>query len=812
MGAGGAGRGSRVGNGRRAGGERTTSGLRLLERVGDLIGASEDLQETLENIVQVIAERMRTEACSLYVLDERSGLLTLWATYGLDEDAVGRVQMRTDEGLTGLVVETVDAVAVADAPAHPRFKFFPETREERFHSFLGVPILERRSVLGVLVVQTLRRRDFTSDETRLLRTIASQLGQLLVQARLLDALQAREREQEDFRRRAVEVLRRLPGERGGIVRERDRWSAERDPGERLRGITASPGFGIGSAHILHPQVILTEIEDVPAEDAGRELARLDHAVEVAERDIERQKERLEAVLPDATGKIFDAYAMMLRDESFLARVRESIGEGATAEYAVRRTVEELVGTLESVEDAYLRERAVDVRDIGQRLLRILLAIESDGAGGPPEDSVLVAREVTLTDLAEIDPTRLTGIALATGAATSHATILAKSLEIPTVVGVERLLDAVAEGDIVIVDGNAGVVYRDPGPEVVREYERLEGDYRAFNEGLGELHDLPAITTDGHRVVLQANVGLVSDVVLAKRHGAEGVGLYRTEFPFLSFREAPTEQEQTEIYRKVIEGMGGRPITIRTLDLGADKYPAYLHVPPEDNPFLGWRSIRVSLEMPEMFNLQVRAILQAALAGPARILLPMISSLDELRRVRELIEDARDDLTREGIPHAADVPLGVMIEVPSAVEIAPHLAREADFLSIGTNDLIQYVLAVDRNNQKVAPLYQPLHPAVIGSIARCAAAAREAGRPISMCGEMAADPLATLLLLGLGLDELSMEPFFIPVIKKLVRSVSRADAQAVTQEALSLPTVGQVKGAVFDAMRRLGVIELLDMYQ
>ncbi len=811
MGLGGAGRGAPPGGTRRGGGaDRAASGLRLLESVGDLIGASEDLEETLKSIVQVIAERMRTEACSLYLLEPVDGLLSLWATYGLDEDAVGRVQMRTDEGLTGLVVETVDAVAVADAPSHPRFKFFPETREERFHSFLGVPILERRTVLGVLVVQTLRRRSFVADEIRLLRTIAGQLAGLLVQARLLDALQAREREQEDFRRRAVEALRRVPNERAGAAG--DRLNQERDPGERLRGITASPGFGIGAAHILHPQVVLTEIEDAPAQAVDVELARLTHAVEVASRDIERQKERLEAVLPDATGKIFDAYAMMVRDETFLDRVREAIGEGSTAEYAVRRAVEELVHTLERVEDSYFRERAIDVRDVGQRLLRILLEIETDQERVPGAGSVLVAREVTLTDLAEIDPTQLTGIALATGAATSHATILAKSLEIPTVVGVERLLEAVGEGDRIIVDGNAGVVYRQPGPEVVREYERLERDYRAFNERLAELHDLPAVTTDGHRVALHANVGLVSDVVLGRRHGAEGVGLYRTEFPFLSFREAPSETEQVEIYRKVIEGMEGRPITIRTLDLGADKYPAYLHVPPEQNPFLGWRSIRVSLELPELFDAQVRAILRAGLSGPTRILLPMISSLDELRRARELIEDAQDDLKREGIPFSLDVPLGVMIEVPAAVEIAPHLAREADFLSIGTNDLIQYVLAVDRNNQKVAPLYQSLHPAVVGSIARCVTAAREAGKPISMCGEMASDPLATLLLLGLGLDEFSMEPFFIPVIKKLIRSVSKADAVAVAEEALRLPTARQIKGTVFDAMRRLGVIELLDMYQ
>jgi phosphotransferase system enzyme I (PtsP) len=357
-----------------------------------------------------------------------------------------------------------------------------------------------------------------------------------------------------------------------------------------------------------------------------------------------------------------------------------------------------------------------------------------------------------------------------------------------------------------------VVYLSPGPEVVREYERMERDYRAFNENLASLHDLPAVTTDGRRVALLANVGLLGDVVLANRHGAEGVGLYRTEFPFISFREFPTEGEQLDIYRKVIGAMAGKPVTLRTLDVGADKYPTYLHVAREENPFLGWRSIRVSLAMPEFFAQQLRAVLKAATVGPTRLLLPMISSLDELLRVKEMIAEVERALEREGVEHRSSIPLGIMIEVPSAVYLAPQLAAECDFLSIGTNDLIQYLLAVDRNNRRVSPLYQPLHPSVLGSIAKCVRAARGAGKPVSMCGEMAADPMATLVLLGLGLDELSMEPFFIPVVKQLIRSVSYAAAVEIAQQVLQLATVSEIKSAIFDAMRSLGVIELLDMYQ
>jgi phosphotransferase system enzyme I (PtsP) len=790
---------------------RSRHGLRLLEHVSTLIGESENLQETLDSVVQVVAERMRTEACSVYLLDEDATTLTLWATTGLERSAVGRVRMLISEGLTGLVIETMQPVAVPDAPVHPRFKFFPETHEERYHSFLGVPVLERRAPLGVLVVQTLRRRQFTADEISLLRTIAGQLSGVLVQARLLDSLKIKEQEQADFRRRMLDAIRRLQAFERQVER-RSQQSTERDPGERLRGIGASPGFGIGRAHILHPQIELSQIEDRICEDPVAETERFENALAIATRDLERQRDKMNEILPEATSQIFDAHLLMMRDDAVAGRVRELIQEGNAAEYALRRVVEDYLAAFERIEDPYLQERALDVKDIGQRLLRILLGIDGSNERSPDDGSVLVAHELTLTDLSEIDPKMLRGIALATGGVTSHATILAKSFEIPTVVGIEHLLDVTHEGDEVIVDGNAGVVYRSPGPEVIREYERMERDYRAFNEKLESLHDLPAVTTDGRRVALHANVGLLGDVMLANRHGAEGVGLYRTEFPFISFREFPTEQEQYDIYRKVIAALEGKPVTLRTLDLGADKYPAYLHVAREENPFLGWRSIRVSLAMPEFFQLQLRAVLKAALAGPTRLLLPMISSVDELVQVKEMLAEVIRDLEREGVEHQPDIPLGVMIEVPSAVYLAPQLAQECDFLSIGTNDLIQYLLAVDRNNRKVSPLYQPLHPAVLGSIAQCVQAARSAGKPISMCGEMAADPMATLVLLGLGLDELSMEPFFIPVIKQLIRSVSYASAVDLAQQVLQMATVREIKSTIFDAMRSLGVIELLDMYQ
>jgi phosphotransferase system, enzyme I, PtsP len=494
----------------------------------------------------------------------------------------------------------------------------------------------------------------------------------------------------------------------------------------------------------------------------------------------------------------------------LGKVEDLVREGRSAEHSLGCVVEDYVRQFEGLGDDYMRERALDIKDIGQRVLRCLLGVHAAprklGRG-----VILVVAELVLSDLLLIDPSKLKGLALATGGVTSHASILARSLEIPTVIGLENLIETVREGDQLVVDGNSGIVYVNPPADIVREYERLDREYRAFNRELGALVHLPAETIDGRRVTLYANIGLFSDVHLARQHGAEGIGLYRTELPFLSHRDFLTEEEQVDIYVRMVEAMEGRPVTIRTLDLGADKYPTYLKGPREDNPFLGWRSIRISLEMADVFRTQLRAILRASSSGPVRILFPMISSVEEIRRVKEILDEARYELRQRDVPFDDEVPIGIMIEVPSAVSLAPRLIHEVDFFSIGTNDLIQYTLAVDRNNRKVASLYQPLHPAVLRAINYAARAAREAGKPVSICGEMAADPMCTLALVGIGMETLSMGPFFVPVIKRLVRAVDFRGAQRLAQEALELATVKEVKGLLFEGMRELGVIDVIETY-
>lgn len=784
--------------------------LTILEDISTLISHSHDLQETLENIVITVGERMETEVCSLYILDQQKRRLTLFATMGLDRESVGKVSMAIGEGLTGLVIEQMKPVMVVDALAHPRYKYFPETGEERFHSFLGVPLIDQKLPLGVLVVQTSRRREFSRDEIRLLTTISAQVSSIIVQARLLESLRNKELERKEYQKRMVEAMRRLRSYEGKgrekVPKAHHKWRG------RLTGLAASPGFGRGRAYVLQPRMNLSAIKKTKARKPEHEIERFRGAVERGIEQINVVKQRMSHLISKEEGAIFDVYRLILEDPAIIHQIETQIRkEGYVAEYAIRVVFEQYLQSIAQIEDNYLRERTADVKDAAQRLLENLSGA-TDHHLEIPKDAVLVAEDLSPADLSMLEGDHFRGIILATGGVTTHASILAKSFEIPSVVAIEELMDSVHQSDSIIVDGNSGVVYINPSQEVIREYDRLERDYAALNRELEELKDEPAETIDGHRISLYANIGLLSDIAFAHLHGAQGVGLYRTEIPFLTHRDFPSEEEQYSLYKRVMEGMVGKPVTIRTLDIGADKYPSYMRsVRAEPNPFLGWRSIRISLEVEEIFKTQLRAILRVGALGRVRLLIPMISSLEEIQKVKELLSEAKDDLEREGTPFDSQMELGIMVEVPSAVQLAERFLREVDFLSIGTNDLIQYLLAVDRSNRRVASLYEPLHPAVLSALNSTIEAGKREGKRVAMCGEMAGDPLCALLLLGMGLEEFSMGSLYIPAIKKTVRSTTYQAAKAAAQIVLQMDTVGEIKRYLFEQMRELGMVELLEMY-
>jgi phosphotransferase system, enzyme I, PtsP len=790
---------------------KTLPHLTILEDISALISHSHDLEQTLNQIAAIVAGRMETEVCSIYIFDQHTTRLTLCATEGLDKESVGKVSMGIGEGLTGLVLERMKPVMVVDALAHPRYKYFPETHEEHFHSFLGVPLIESKRPLGVLVVQTSRRRQFARDEIRLLTTISNQVSGIIVQARLADSLKTKEEERKEYEKRMVDAMRKLRSyERKRPDRKaktRQRWHG------RLVGLAASPGFGRGRAYVLEPRMDLGAIPEKKVRNRHHEIERFRSAVERGIEQITVVKTRMSRLISKEESAIFDVYRLILEDPAIIQQIENQIRkEGFTAEYAVRLVFERYLQNVAKIEDNYLRERTADIKDAAQRLLENLTGV-SGREIDIPDDAVLVAEDLSPADLSMLEGDHFKAIVLSTGGVTSHASILAKSFEIPSVVAIDGLLEKVHQGDLVIVDGNFGGIYVNPGHEVIREYDRLEKDYLELNRELEELRDLPAETTDGHRVALYSNVGLLSDVAFAHLHGAQGIGLYRTEIPFLAHRDFPSEEEQYALYRRVVEGMAEKPVTIRTLDIGADKYPSYMRsVGVEPNPFLGWRSIRVSLEVEEIFKTQLRAILRVGDLGRVRLLVPMVSSLEEIAKIKELMAEAKDELTREGTPFDRHMELGVMVEVPSAVHLADRFLREVDFLSIGTNDLIQYILAVDRSNRKVANLYEPLHPAVLAALASTIEAGKREGKRVGMCGEMAGDPLSALLLLGMGLEEFSMGALYVPVIKKTIRSISYQAAKATAEIVLQMDTAGEIKKYLFDQMRSLGMVEILEMYR
>jgi phosphotransferase system, enzyme I, PtsP len=785
--------------------------LTILEDISTLISHSHDLQATLNSIVATVAERMGTEVCSIYILDQSKKRLTLRATMGLDDESVGKVSMDIGEGLTGLVIQRMKPVMVVDALAHPRYKYFPETHEEHFHSFLGVPLIEQKMPLGVLVVQTSRRREFSRDEIRLLTTISAQVSSIIVQARLADSLRSKEQERKEYRKRLVDAMRKLQSYEGKR-REKGPKTHQRWRG-RLMGLAASPGFGSGRAFVLKPRMDLKAISMKRARNREREMERFRGAVERGIDQINVVKNRMSSLISKEEGAIFDVYRLILEDPAIIQQIENQIRkEGYVAEYAIRVIFDQYLESISQIEDNYLRERATDVKDAAQRLLENLSGVVGQQIE-IPKDAVLVAEDLSPADLSMLEGDRFKGILLSTGGVTSHASILAKSFEIPSVVAIEDLMESVRQGDPVIVDGNAGVVYVNPKAEVIKEYDRLERDYLDLNQELEELKDFPAETLDGHRVSLYSNIGLLSDVAFAHLHGAQGIGLYRTEIPFLSHRDFPSEEEQYALYKRVVEGMVGKPVTIRTLDIGADKYPTYMRsVGTEPNPFLGWRSIRISLEVEEIFKTQLRAILRVGVLSRVRLLVPMVSSLEEILKIKELLAEAKNELEQEGTRFDRQMELGIMVEVPSAVQLADRFLREVDFLSIGTNDLIQYILAVDRSNRKVASLYEPLHPAVLAALMSTIEAGKREGKRVGMCGEMAGDPLCALLLLGMGLEEFSMGSLYIPVIKKAIRSITYEAAKSAAQIVLQMDTVGEIKKYLFEQMRELDMVELLEMYR
>jgi len=766
---------------------RETLGLRTLEDISELILHSHDLHETLQNIVNLVAKRMQSDVCSIYLLEKDGETLVLCATKGLSKKSVGKVRMNTSEGLTGLVVEQRGVVSIEDAAFHPRFKYFRETKEERFHSFLGLPIFEHRSPAGVIVIQTKEPRVFSSKETSTLTTIANQISSIIMNAKLLDSIRIKEEERSYFE----QELQRLRN--NGHVEACTTHPAKQDTGRMVRGVPVSPGFSWGKVSIVGRSTggSIPSLEQTGSR--SEEKKRFHIALEKAKIQTLFLEKRVAETLCREDAAIFHTHLMILEDRGFTAKVLDRIDQYIGAVRAVEDVVDSYVDAFSRMEDPYLRERSADMKDIGRRIVDCLTGNDRSRIR-LRRKRVLVAREILPSDLAALDHDKIQALVCCSGDANSHASILAKSLGIPAVVAPWDAVKSITRRDEVIVDGNTGCIYVNPDAEIRREYERLQNDDNARRRELESLREEPAVTLDGVRIHLRANIALLNDVKVAIASGAEGVGLYRTEFPYMIRSTFPTRGELCRLYRRVLEDFAPLPVTIRTLDIGGDKTLTYFPLPVEENPFMGWRSIRLSLECPDIFREQLAGAFMASVYGTLRLMFPLITSLEEIRQVREILKETKAEVESSGHTVSPSIRVGIMIEVPAAVQIADILIDEVDFFSIGTNDLVQYTLAADRNNPKIQKYYDPFHPAVLRSIKRVADIGARAGKPVSLCGEMVADAANAVLLMGLGLTEFSLSAPAIPVIKDTLRKVSREDAESYAEQILSLGSSGEVREA------------------
>lgn len=573
--------------------------------------------------------------------------------------------------------------------------------------------------------------------------------------------------------------------------------------EILKGIGVSPGVAISQAIVLDAEDLVIPRRTVDPADAPAEVGRYRAAVQVAVDQLGKLRVQADAG-GGQIGGIFDFHLGLLRDPVLVREIEAGItGEYLAAESAVSQAIRKTAAMFGRMKDSFFAERVKDVHDVERRILHELLGSRQEELTRLTNDAVVIAHDLLPSQTASLDKQHVKGFACDVGGRTSHTAIVARAMSIPAVVGLGEATGRVASGQTVIIDGTHGFVIVDPDPQQLVEYRALEERQRLFNIELASLRDLPAVTLDGHQVTLLANIEFPHEVGDALNQGAEGVGLYRTEFLYLAHEGEPSEEEHYDAYAQTIEALDGRPVVLRTLDLGADKYdPKRMHTSQERNPFLGDRSIRLCLHDIPMFKRQLRAILRACLLGDVRIMFPMISTVMELRQAKMVLSDVFEELEEEGVPFKRDVPVGIMVEVPSAALMAPMLAKESAFFSIGTNDLIQYTMAVDRTNEKVAGLYTPAHPSVLMLVRDIIRAGQKANIPVSVCGEMAGDPIYTLLLLGLGLTTFSMNGPDVPEVKKIVRSTTLAHARTVARKVMTFDSERQVTHYLREETRKL----------
>ncbi len=751
--------------------ETVPSSRLVLRRLRDVMAGQGSAQERLSTIVRIIAADMVAEVCSCYIM--RAGeVLELFATEGLRPEAVHRTRLRVGEGLVGVIAASARPLALADAQSHPDYAYRPETGEEIYHSLLGVPILRSGRVLGVLVVQNRTRRHYDEDEIEALQTIAMVLAELAASGELVNPLE-----------------RQQPAGVGQLPL-------------RIEGARLNAGLALGQAVLHEPALV---IRQVVAEDTAAELARLRRAVDSMHGAIDALLEASDVAADGEHRDILETYRMFAADLGWIQRITEAVESGLTAEAAVQKVQGDMRLRMNQATDPYLRERLADLEDLTNRLQRHLA-----GAAARPRDSelpeefILIARNMGPAEFLDYDRKRLKGLVLEEGSPNAHVAVVARALDIPVVGRVKDVLSRVESGDMVVVNGDEGAVVLRPNEDVVQAVDARIKLRLGQRQQYEALRDLPAESKDGTQVELMLNGGLFIDLPYLDETAAVGVGLFRTELQFMLRETFPTVPQQVSLYRRVLDQAGARPVTFRTLDIGGDKVLPYMDdASADENPAMGWRAIRISLDRPAMLRQQLRALIRAASGRNLRVMFPMIADIAEFDAAREILQLELDRQRKEGETLPDKIAIGLMLEVPALIWQLPALAGRADFISVGTNDLVQFLFAADRGNPRLAGRYDPLSPSVLRVLGQIAAGCAAYKLPVTVCGEMAGDPLEAMALVGLGFRVLSMSPSSVGPVKAMIRSL---DVPALVEFIGSLSDVSShsLRGKFHDFARDRGI--------
>jgi phosphotransferase system enzyme I (PtsP) len=714
----------------------------LLRRLREIMAEQTSAQMRLDKLVTVIASNMVAEVCSIYL--RRAGkVLELFATEGLNRAAVHTTRLKEGEGLVGMVAETAEAVNLSDAPSDPHFSYRPETGEDPFKSFLGVPIVRGGQVFGVLTVQNKAERAYAEEEVEALQTVAMVLAEVVAQGGFFN------------------------------IAELDEPELRIDRPRKFIGEGLSEGVAVGRVVLHEPRV---KVERMIADNPAEELVRLEEAINSLRVSVDEMLVSSELDLTGEGREVIEAYRLFAYDQGWRQRMRDAVRTGLTAEAAVERVQDETRLRVQRLGDPILRERAHDFDDLARRLLRHLT-----GDGHVPEPlpqgAVLVARNMGPAELLDYAREKLLGLVLEEAASTSHVAIVARSMSLPLVSSLEGIADAARAGNAIAMDGESGEVHLRPPAEIVAAFEEKRGLRVAAQARFAAIRDLPAITRDGVAIKLMLNAGLEFDMPHLKESGADGIGLFRTELQFMIGEAMPRLSDQSAFYKKILDAAGDKPVVFRTLDLGGDKVLPYARWEREENPALGWRAIRIALDRPALLRYQVRALLVASAGRTLRILLPMVSDVDEFNRGRALIDRELERARLLNLTRPTQVLVGAMLEVPALAFMLPQLMRSADFVSIGSNDLLSLAFAVDRTNPRVARRYDNLNPASLTLIRLIVQSAAENSGDLSLCGEMAGRPLDAMALLGLGIRTLSMQPGQIGPVKTMIRSLHLGEISA-----------------------------------